>query len=105
MVGWLGSPSVPIAIGSRKTLFATRVATAPAAWVLRILAEKVQVPREMSAICPSSELVGSAAQALLRPPTEPATTPRGAVRSAPTVAKSPVPAPYVLPPTLTGAPM
>src|SRR6266496_424628 len=97
MVGWLGRPSVPIAIGSPNTLFATSVATAPAASALRILTEKKQLPRETSAICPVSELAGSDAHASPSPPIEPATTPSGAVRSLVTVANAPTAAPYVEP--------
>src|SRR6266436_487424 len=102
-VGWLGVPSVPIAVGSPATLLTISTATAPASCALRILVEKVQVPREMSAIFPLSGPV-SAVQAVLRDPLEASTTPRGGVRSAFTVAKSLDAAPMIRPPIVTGAP-
>ena len=87
-------------------MFDTRAAKAPAACALRILVENVHVPRAISAIMPVRLFAGKAEHAVLSPFTPPPeTTPSGAVRSALTVAKSPAAAPYVFPPTVTGAPM
>src|SRR6266478_7456603 len=100
-VGWLVVPSVPIAVGSPATLLTTSTATAPASCALRILVENVQVPREMSAIFPVSDPAGNAAQAKLRAVPE-VTTPKGAVRSIFTGAKSADDAaPKTPPPTVT----
>src|SRR5690348_8016565 len=92
MVGWFAVPSCPIAIGVPPTLLTTTTATAPAFCALRILVEKVHVPREMSPILPVSEPAASAEHAVLSEVPE-STTPSGAVRSAVTVAKSPEAAP------------
>src|SRR6266478_8294743 len=99
-VGWLGVPSVPIAVGSPATLLTISTATAPAFCALRILVEKVQVPREMSAIFPLSDPAASAVQAMLRAVPE-VTTPKGAVRSAVILAKSPDAAPNTRLPIVT----
>src|SRR5205085_4003224 len=106
MVGWFGVPSVAMPIGSPATLFATSTATAPASWALRIFTEKAHAPRVTSAILPVRLPAGKAAQAVFRPFTPaPVGTPRGAVRSLVTTAKSPLEAPYTWPPTVTGAPI
>ena len=86
-------------------MFATSTATAPAFCALRIFVEKVHVPREISAMSPVRLPAASAEHAVLRPLVVPATTASGAVRSADTVLKSPLAAPYVVPPTVTGVPM
>ena len=66
IVGWFGVPSWPIAVASPATLFTTSVAMAPAVSALRILTEKVQVPREISAIFAGEAAArASAVQALL----------------------------------------
>ncbi len=104
MVGWLGVPSVAIAVGSPATLFTTTTATAPASCALRILIEKVQVPLDSTAMFPLRLPAGKALQALPSPPIVPVTTPRGAVKSASTVAKSPEARPIVVAPKVNGAP-
>src|SRR5215213_185761 len=104
MVGWFGVPSWAIAVGSPATLLTTTTATAPAACALLIFMENVQAPRERTAIIPARLLAGSELQAVPSPPTEPVTTPRGAVRSALTVVKSPDANPIVVALKLNGAP-
>src|SRR5581483_7173304 len=90
MVGWLGVPSWPIAIGSPATLFETTTASAPAFCALRILVEKVQAPRAIKAIWPVRLPPGRAEQAVFKPLMPvPLTAARFAVRSLETVAKPP----------------
>src|SRR5437867_11872124 len=80
------------------------VATAPAAWAFRILAENEQAPRDRTAILPVSEPAAGAVHASPSPPMEPVTTPIGAVRSDSTVAKSPDARPVDTEPEVNGAP-
>src|SRR5947207_5630775 len=109
IVGSLAMPPRPIAVGSPTTLFTTMAAIAPASCELRIFSEKVHAPREIRAICPvklpAAGLPSPAVHALLSFPAALRTTPRLAVRSELTVAKSPAATPKVDPPTVSGEPM
>src|SRR6266699_514518 len=67
IVGWLGVPSCPIAVGSPPTLFTTTTPAAPALCAFRIFVENVQVPRSSTTMLPAKGVPVTAAQALVAP--------------------------------------